>query len=119
MHPSKFHPGYTIQAMLTGFTYGLCFYKTDLRFSKTLTARIIVNVLLNGIFGAFLWGDYTGLSSEGISAVYLYMVTIALPKNIIYLFPQVLLLYFFLKSILPLLIRKHIVPKEVLPRKKF
>lgn len=119
IHPSKFHPGYTLQAMLTGFTYGLCFYKTDLRFSKTLTSRIIVNVLLNGIFGAFLWGDYTGLSSQGISAVYLYMITIALPKNIIYLFPQVILLYFFLKTTIPLLIRKKIVPKEVLPRKKF
>ena len=119
MQPSRFHPGYTIQAMLTGFTYGLCFYKTDLRFSKALISRIIVNVLLNGIFGAFLWGDYTGLSSQGLSAVYLYMITISLPKNIVYLFPQVILLYFFLRTTIPLLIRKQIVPKEVLPRKKF
>lgn len=118
IHPTRFHPGYTLQAMITGFVYGLCFYKTDLRFSKTLTARIIVNIFLNGIMGSFLWGDYTGLSSNGISGVYLYMVTIALPKNIVYLFPQVILLYFFLKATVPLLIRKKLVSKEVLPRKQ-
>lgn len=119
IHPTKFHPGYTIQAMISGFVYGLCFYKTDLRFSKTLTSRIIINILLNGVMGAFLWGDYTGLSSEGMSAVYLYMVTIALPKNLVYLFPQTILLYFFLKTTIPLLIRKKLIPKEVLPRKQF
>lgn len=114
MHPTTFHPGYTIQAMLTGFVYGLCFYKTDLRFSKTLLSRMIVNIFLNGIFGAFLWGDFAGLNRD---ATITYMVLVSLPKNILYLFPQAILLYFFLKASIPLLVMNRIVPKEVLLRK--
>ena len=115
MHPTTFHPGYTIQAMLTGFVYGLCFYKTDLSFSKTLLSRIIVNILLNGVFGAFLWGDFAGLNHE---ATMVYMGVVSLPKNILYLFPQAILLYLFLRSSVPLLIMNGLVPREVLDRKK-
>ena len=114
MRPTTFHPGYTIQAMLTGFVYGLCFYKTDIRFSKTLFSRIIVNILLNGILGAFLWGDFAGLNHD---ATMTYMILVSLPKNIIYLFPQSILLYLFLQASVPILIMNRIVPKEVLPKK--
>ena len=111
MNPTIFHPGYTLQAMLTGFVYGLCFYRTDLKFSKVLISRIIVNILLNGIFGAFLWGSYAGLDFE---ATITYMNVISLPKNIIFLIPQALLLYFFLKVAVPLLTRKNFVPEETI-----
>ena len=114
MKPTIFHPGYTLQAMLTGFVYGLCFYRTDLKFSKVLLCRIIINILLNGIFGAFLWGGYAELS---LDATIVYMFAVSLPKNIVYLFPQSLLLYFFLKASVPLMIRKGLVPKEVLLKK--
>ena len=114
IRPTMFHPGYTLQAMLTGFVYGLCFYKTDISFNKTLLSRLIVNILLNGIFGSILWGDFQGLSRD---AMLVHMVLISLPKNIIYLFPQTILLYFFLKATVPLLIINRIVPKEVLERK--
>jgi TRAP-type C4-dicarboxylate transport system permease small subunit len=100
--------------MLTGFVYGLCLYRTDLKFSKVLLCRIIINILLNGIFGAFLWGSYAKLNYE---ATITYMTLISLPKNIIYLIPQSLLLYFFLRAATPLLIRKNIVPKEVITSK--
>lgn len=109
--PTIFHPGYTLQAMLTGFVYGLCLYKTDLRFSKVLICRLIVNILLNGIFGAFLWGSYSKLTFD---ATVIYMYAVTLPKNIIYLIPQSLLLYGFLKAATPLLLRTKIIPKEVI-----
>ena len=114
MKPTIFHLGYTLQAMLTGFVYGLCLYKTELKFSKVLMCRIIVNILLNGILGAFLWGSYAELS---LDATIVYMFAVCLPKNIVYLIPQSLLLFLFLKAAVPLVIRKGLVPKEVLLKK--
>ena len=111
MKPTIFHPGYTLQAMLTGFVYGLCLYRTDLKLSKVLLCRIIVNILLNGIFGAFLWGSYAELTRE---ATITYMYAVTLPKNIIYLIPQSILLYGFLKMAVPMLTKKNIVPKGVI-----
>ena len=116
MKPTIFNPGYTLQAMLTGLVYGLCFYKTDLRFSKVIMCRIIINILLNGIYGAFLWGGYYGLTFE---ATLTYMGLVALPKNIIYLIPQSILLYGFLKAAVPLLVRRGLVPEGVLKRKYY
>ena len=111
LKPTIFHPGYTLQAMLTGFVYGLFLYRTDLRFSKVLLCRIIVNILLNGVFGAFLWGSYAELSAE---STIVYMAAVTLPKNIIFLIPQTILMYLFLRFATPLLIRKDIVPKGVI-----
>lgn len=114
MNPVLFHFGYTIQAMLTGLVYGLCFYKTELKFSKALVSRIIINILLNGVMGSFLWGDYNGWNIE---ASILYMWAVSLPKNIIYLIPQTILLYVFLRAVVVLPIRKGMIPKETLPNK--
>lgn len=111
MNPVMFHFGYTIQAILTGFVYGICLYKTDLKFSKVLVCRIIINILLNGVFGSFLWGDYNGWS---LDATILYMWAVSLPKNILYLIPQVILLYVFLRAAVILPIRKGMIPKETL-----
>ena len=116
MKPTIFHPGYTLQAMLTGFVYGLFLYKTDLKFSKVLLCRIIINIFLNGIFGAFLWGSYADLT---LDATITYMNVVCLPKNIIYLIPQSALLYFFLKVSVPLLIKRNIVPIETIATKDY
>ena len=114
MNPTSFHIGYTIQAMLTGFVYGLCFYKTELKFSKVLICRILVNIVLNGIVGSFLMGDYYGW---GFEASIMYMVGVSLPKNIIYLIPQSILLFVFLRATVALPIKKGMVPKETLSTK--
>lgn len=103
--------GYSIQAMLTGFTYGLFFYKTDLRFGKVLLCRLVVNVFLNGIFGSILWGIYSNLSFDGTIS---YMLTISMPKNIIFLIPQSILLYLTFRLVVPLFERNDIVSKEVI-----
>ena len=49
-----FFPGYTLDAMLAGFVYGLCFYKTKLTFAKCLYARLIVNLFVNVFVYAFV-----------------------------------------------------------------
>lgn len=108
---ATFFIGYSIQAMLTGFVYGFFLYKTDITFSKAFLCRLIVNILLNGVLGAFLWGY---VSDFPLPATITYMVTITLPKNIIYLFPQSILLYGFLILVLPLFEKKNIVSKEII-----
>jgi hypothetical protein len=52
-----------------------------------------------------------------MDATIVYMFAVCLPKNIVYLIPQTLLLYLFLKASVPLMIRKGLVPKEVLLKK--
>ena len=106
-----FHFGYTIQAMLTGFVYGLCLYKTNVTFSKVLLCRIIVNILLNAVYGSILQASISLFNYE---ATMTYFYAVMLPKNIVYLIPQSLLLYGFLKLTVPLLIKRGIVPKNVI-----
>lgn len=108
---ATFFIGYSFQAMLTGFVYGFFLYKTDISFSKAFLCRLVVNILLNGVLGAFLWGY---VSNFNFPATMTYMITITLPKNIIYLFPQSVLLYIFLILVLPLFEKKNIVSKEVI-----
>ena len=52
-----------------------------------------------------------------VDASLLYMWAIEIPKNIIYLIPQTILLYIFLRAASVLLIKKGMIPKEVLPTK--
>lgn len=108
---ATFFIGYSVQAMLSGFVYGFFLYKTDIKFSKTLICRLVINVLLNGVFGAILWGYVANLNP---AATFAYMVSVTLPKNIIYLFPQSFILYIFLLLVLPLFEKKNIVSKEVI-----
>ena len=49
-----FHLGYTLQAALTGFIYGLCFYKTRISFSKVFLSRLIVNLVINVLYVFFI-----------------------------------------------------------------
>jgi ECF transporter S component (folate family) len=101
-----FHLGFTLQAMLSGFLYAIFLYKTDLRFSKVLLCRLIINILINGIYGAILMSSILGFDFAGTVT---YMLSVALPKNIIYLFPQAILMYYFLKGLSPVLKRRNII----------
>lgn len=96
MPEGTFFIGYTFQAMLACFTYGMCFYKTHITFSRVLLARVIVNFVCNVIIGSFCRAFVYGLSRD---AMYAYMIGISLPKNLVYLLPQSLLLYFVLKAV--------------------
>ncbi len=95
-----FHIGYTLQAGLVGFVYGIMFYKTKITFSKVLFARLIVNIILNAILGSFLWADVADLSA---SAMKTYMLTLEIPKNVLYLLPQTFIIYLVFKALSPAL----------------
>ena len=107
---APFYFGYTIQAMLTGFVYGLCFYKTRITFTKCFIARVIVNLLLNVIWGSICFGDLMGYDYETTK---MYALIIALPKNLIYLVPQSMVLYIFLKFVSPILYRNKLINKTI------
>jgi ECF transporter S component (folate family) len=116
-----FNLGYTLQAALTGFIYGICLYRTKLTFSKVLLSRFLVNLLMNTILGSFLFifvmyynTSDTMTFNEFLKMVESYMLLISLPKNIIYLLPQSLLLFYVIKILSPTLIRfKLIEPKSI------
>lgn len=97
-----FYFGYTIQAALTGLVYGLCFYKNKVTFMHCFFARLLVNIFLNVILGSFLWGH---IMNYELNVTLSYMIAYELPKNIIFLLPQSILLHLFLKTISPALIR--------------
>lgn len=94
----SFNPLYTLNAMLAGFTYGIFFYKTKISFTKCLYARIIVNLAINVVLGSFWAGiDY----KYNFDQIMNYMFIISLPKNLVYLIPQSILLFVCLKSLMP------------------
>ena len=100
-----FFPGYTLDAMMAGFTYGICFYKTKVTFTKCLFARMVVNLIINVVFGS-LWymcvyvfinmSDAT--FADYFNAYKTYLLLVSLPKNLIYLLPQSILLFLVLKA---------------------
>ena len=102
--------GYTLNAMLAGFTYGLCFYKRRITFTKCLYARLVVNLIINVCLGSLWWKILYSLTLEGF---YSYLFFIALPKNIVYLLPQSILLYFVLKIIIKPLSQLNLIDKEI------
>ena len=117
LFPSEgfFHLGYTLQAALTGFIYGVCLYRTKINFTKVFICRLLVNMLINVVFGSFLYllvfyPDQTDRYKELYSS---YVLLMALPKNTVYLLPQSLLLYYVIRVTLPILNRFKLVDKEM------
>lgn len=113
-----FHLGYTLQAALTGFIYGLCFYKTKVTFTKVFVCRLIINLLINVVYGSFLYivVFYPEQIKEPgrLKELYTsYMTLLSLPKNIIWLLPQSLLLYYVLVAIRNPLTKFKLLDKAV------
>ena len=106
----EFFIGYTIQAIVACFTYALCFHKTYITFTRCLIARVIVNFLCNVIIGSISRAIMLGL---GYDAFMTYVLTISLPKNIIYLLPQSLLLFFVLKAIANPLYHMNLIDERI------
>ncbi len=106
----EFFIGYTIQAMVACFTYAMCFHKTYITFTRCLIARVIVNFLCNVIIGSISRAIMFGL---GYDAFMTYVLTISLPKNIIYLLPQSLLLFFVLKALANPLYHLNLIDERV------
>ena len=104
-----FFIGYTFQAALCGMIYGLCFYKTKISYQRAFTARLFVNLFMNVVLGSICWGI---VSSYNIEQTFYYALVFELPKNIIYLVPQSIVLYAVLKAIAPALRRLGLIKKE-------
>ena len=102
--------GYTLNAMLSGFAYGIAFYKTKITFGKCLYARLFVNIFVNVILGSIWWGMLNDFTKD---ATFTYMIFISLPKNIIYLLPQSLLLFIVLKAVLRPIRSLNIVDERI------
>lgn len=102
-----FFIGYTLQAALSGMIYGLCFYRTKINYGKVLLSRILINMLMNVLFGSILYTivftEFKLFSKEFFDFVKSYAILVSLPKNIFYLLPQSLLLYFVIKRVAPIL----------------
>ena len=109
-----FNFGYTLIAAFTGLTYGICLYKKKISFINCFFARLIVNIIFNVIFGSILWGI---TMNYDVHTTIVYMVYYELPKNLIFLIPQSLLLYIFIKSISPILVRFRYLDKFQLTNK--
>ncbi len=92
-----FFIGYTIQSMVACFTYALCLHKTYVTFTRCFIARVIVNILCNVIIGSISWAI---ISNFNYDQTITYMLTISLPKNLVYLLPQSLVLFIVLKAVL-------------------
>lgn len=91
-----FHIGYGLTAALSGMVYGVCFYKTKITYSKCLFARLVINIVFNGYLGSVWWAQVSDLSHEGMIT---YMLTISMPKNLVYLLPQSIAFYLVFKAL--------------------
>lgn len=104
-----FFLGYTLSAMLAGLAYGLCFYKTKITFTKCLFARIIVNFPINTLLGSYWWW----IVSEKSFSLKTYILITSLPKNLVYLIPQALFLYYFIKVLSRALKYSNIINRDI------
>ncbi len=90
-----FNPIFTLSAMLTCFIYALCFYRTNISFTKALIARVFVNFICNFIIEGF-----------GQIIVYKYkfswLYLTSLPKQIAYLIPQSIIVFVVLIVVAPI-----------------
>lgn len=112
-----FNAGYTIQAILAALTYALCLYRTRVTFSKVLLSRIIVNLVLNVLYGSFLmvtiYIQNGNIPQEELLEAYkIYALFYSLPKNLVYLLPQSILLFIIIKTLAPVLERMNFIPKN-------
>lgn len=97
IHPGgMFFLGYTLDAMLSGFIYGVCFYKKRITFANCLIARTFVNLFVNVGLGGLWWKILYQLDWD---AYLTYVSLTSLPKNILYLLPQSILLFIFFKAV--------------------
>lgn len=91
-----FYFPYTLNAMLSGFIYGIFFYKKRVTFSAIFFARVMINLFINVILGSIWWMNINNLTIEQAR---IYLLFTSLPKNLVYLFPQSVALYLVFKAL--------------------
>lgn len=105
-----FFIGYTLDAMLSGLIYGLCFYKKRITFVNCLTARFFVNIFINVGLGCLWWKIFYKLDWNGYLA---YLTLTSLPKNILYLLPQSILLYILFRLLAKPLAKFNLIDDRI------
>lgn len=105
-----FFLGYTLDSILSGLCYGICFYKTRLSFSKCFYARLFINLFINVFCGSIWWSIINNFTFD---AYLNYMFILSLPKNLIYLLPQSILLFIILKPVSRVASHFSIMDKDV------
>ena len=101
-----FNPIFTLSAMLSCFIYGLCFYRTNISFTKCLIARIFVNFICNFIiegFGQIIVYEY--------KFSWLYLTS--LPKQVAYLIPQSIILFIVLILVAPIAADANFIDEKI------
>lgn len=104
-----FFVGYIIQAMITGLIYGLFFYKSHISFKRVLLARMMVSLISNILIGGISFGI---ISNYTFDQTLYYMLLVSLPKQLIYLIPQSLILFWVFKACNPLFKSLTFLPKN-------
>ena len=101
-----FNPIFTASAMLTCLIYALCFYRTNISFTKCLIARIFVNFICNFLiegFGQIIVYDY--------KFSWLYLTS--LPKQVAYLIPQSIIIFVVLIVVAPIASDTNFIDEKI------
>lgn len=95
--------GYTLNAMLGGFIYGIFLYKQPIKVWKILIAEILVKMIINCGLGT-LWNSMT------IGKAFMVLLPERLLKNILQIPVDTIILYFVLTLFEKL--RRHLFPEK-------
>lgn len=106
IHPQgAYFIGYCLTGIVSNLLYALFFYQTKITLMKIFICKLLVNIfaniILNGLWDSILSGaNYTAL------------ILTRIPKNLILLPFEVIMIYFLFKTMLPLL-KQHNLIKEI------
>ena len=92
---TAFFIGYVFQAMISGLIHGLMLYNKK---------------LCNVIIGSFCWGF---VANYTLTQTFSYMILFVIPKNLIYLIPQSIILYIIIKALNPIFIKFNLIDKNI------
>lgn len=97
-----FFIGYTITAAVSGFLYGFFFYRTKLTVFKLALGKLSVNLLANSVLNS-LWSAI--LAGNGFGILFIAR----LPKNLLMLPLEILLLSLLCSMTIPVLKKERLI----------
>ncbi|MFI3116221.1 MAG: folate family ECF transporter S component [Clostridia bacterium] len=97
-----FFIGYTITAIVSGFIYGIFFYKTKVTLLNISICKFLINMLLNVVLNG-LWDSIL------IGSNYFALVISRIPKNLIMLPIEIFIMYILFKRVIPILEKRNII----------
>lgn len=87
-----FHPGFTINAAITGLIFGLILYKRPLKLSRIFIASTIKMIIVNIILNSYWISSITGKA-------FIAIMPVRITKNILLLPVEALLLFSVIKAL--------------------